>query len=383
MKRLFARSINTSVLVRSSGSTRIKLHLLFWFAWGVFTYLTVVSDATWQYKTLIAFSLVTQGMLVYYASVLYIIPNLFSIKTFLTGILGILLIYCANWYLMFYFYKIAIANGFLSPKMYLYSYALNYVNSGFWGILTVQNIFFEISQVFQSVSLAILIKFSRIGFQYYETVISVQKEKNDIEVNFLRGQLNPHFLLNSLNNIYSQIMSQDGKAADSVIVLSNLLKYTLYDSNAERVSLKREIKFIRDYIDLEKLRHDKNLKVLFTEEGIIDDYSIAPLILICFIENAFKYGVKIQNYQVSNISIGMKLKQEKLFFTIENSLYPISNAKNVINKKTGGVGLVNTKKRLQLIYPQKFDLIIDNESDKFIVNLTIQLEKTDTLSMNI
>lgn len=382
MEKLFFWLINAYPIRYESSSRRIKFHLFFWLIWGFFTYLSVISDAVWQYKILVASSSVLQGILIYYTSVYYIIPKFFSAKTFFLSILGILLIYCINWFLMFYFYKIAFTNNYLLPKMYLYNYALTYVSNGIWGILTVKNAFFELLLAFQSISLPFLLKFSRIGFQYYEASINIQKEKNDIEVNFLRGQLNPHFLLNSLNNIYSQVISQDGKAADSVIVLSNLLKYTLYDSNTERISLKREVRFIRDYIDLEKLRYNKNLNVLFTEEGFIDGYCIAPLILICFIENAFKHGIKVHNSQVSNISINIKLKEGTLFFSIENDLYPILITKNTANRKIGGVGLINTKKRLQLLYPQKYNLIIKNESNKFIVNLTIQLEKMSISSMN-
>lgn len=351
---------------------RIVVHITFWVVWGLFNSLAIISQQNFGNKLLIASSTVIEGCIVYYGITYFVLPNLFSVKRFLIGILALLIVYCLNYLENFGFYVLGLKYTFFTPRSYLYEYAQIYVKKGFWGMLTPHNIFLEILMALGGVAVPLLIKFSREINDYSMRVAKLSKEKADLEIDFLRTQLNPHFLLNSLNNIYSQVVSKDETAGDSIVVLSDLMKYILYHSGELLVDLEREIHFLRDYVDLERLRGSRYLKILFSQEGAMKGYNIAPLILINYVENAFKHG-GVREGEVALIDIAVSFIDETLFIRIENDY--VKKMDESKKNKEGGVGIANTKRRLRLLYPDRYSLTIKQENNKFLVEVMIKLMK--------
>lgn len=198
------------------------------------------------------------------------------------------------------------------------------------------------------------------------------REKLTAELNFLKTQLNPHFLFNVLNMAYSSASRKgDDQTADIIEKLSVLMRYMIYDSNVDKIEVEKEIDFIRNYINLQKMRFSSDLpvKVTFTVDGHYTGYRIAPLILIPFIENAFKYGVKLEHN--SEILLTMNFQNGEMEFTACN---PIFRNGQPVESKNSGIGIKNTQKRLNILYPAKHKLTIDNNGKEFMVKLLLNLE---------
>lgn len=190
-------------------------------------------------------------------------------------------------------------------------------------------------------------------------------EKRDMELQFLKSQLNPHFLFNSLNNIYSLAYQKSEKTADAILKLSEIMRYMIYESNDSWVSLSKEVAYVQSYIELQKLRFKDGAAVEFTLNGEIDDQPVVPLILISFVENAFKHGVA--NDPNDPIRINIIANQKILHFSV-------SNKKNKYNKDImGGVGLNNVERRLQLLYPERYKLNIVNSETHYTTELMLDI----------
>ncbi len=193
------------------------------------------------------------------------------------------------------------------------------------------------------------------NFRSREQRKSLENEKLNAELAFLKSQINPHFLFNSLNNIYSLAYQKSEKTPEAILKLSEIMRYMLYESNEETVRLEDEINYLQNYIELQKLRFKENIFVDLRVD--IDDrnHRIMPLLLISFLENAFKHGVSTDASKPIRITI--EVQEGRLHFKAEN-------AKNYVNKdQTKGVGLTNLKRRLQLGYPNRYTInIIETEN---------------------
>lgn len=195
---------------------------------------------------------------------------------------------------------------------------------------------------------------------------SLQKEKIEAELKFLKAQVSPHFLFNTLNNIYSLARKQRTETAEAVMKLSKLLRFMLHDASNKSIPLSEELKLIEDYIELEKLRYDDRLTVSFRQTIDNPGQLIAPLILIHFVENAFKHGAGESRFTISiDIEIVLCKGQFSAMFsnTKENQSKPMD---------TNQIGLSNIKRQLELIYPSH-ELIIKNDPNLFIVKLNLSL----------
>lgn len=193
------------------------------------------------------------------------------------------------------------------------------------------------------------------------------KEKLSNELKFLKNQLNPHFLFNTLNNIYALTRKKSDTAPDVVMKLSELLSFMLYEAANETIAIEKEISFLEDYISLEKIRYtDAGLSISFKKE--IDDpmQPIAPLLLLPLVENAFKHGAS-ENHFDSFIDINVSVKKQQLNFSIKNS-YEEPQQKN----KSNAIGLYNTERQLELLYKEQ-QLAIQKENNVFEVQLTVNL----------
>lgn len=217
-----------------------------------------------------------------------------------------------------------------------------------------------------------------LGYGFTRTWLVNEKMKQDLvrekltaELSFLKTQLNPHFLFNVLNMAYSSASRKgDDQTADIIEKLSIMMRYMIYDSNVEKIDVEREIEFIRNYINLQKMRFSDDVPVIvsFSVSGDYNNYRLAPLMLISFIENAFKYGAKLEHK--SEISISISFCNGGMEFVVRNSIF-----KNVpsIDNKNQGIGIRNTKKRLDILYPGKHELNINNDGNEFSVKLLLNL----------
>ena len=195
-------------------------------------------------------------------------------------------------------------------------------------------------------------------------ILETQLQIKDQELQYLKKQIHPHFLFNTLNTIYGFALRGSKSTPDIILKLSNLLDYILYQVDKPSVSLKEEVLHIKEYIELEKIRFQDTLKVSFHAENILEDKKIAPMLLIPFVENAFKHG-NLKNGVLTNI-IEIILKDDELHFSVKNSV-----KQGLEIHKSTGIGLENIKKRLHLVYPDLHQLKIETESDWFNVNLSI------------
>lgn len=216
-----------------------------------------------------------------------------------------------------------------------------------------------------------LLKFSRSWFEVnalQKQLLETEKEKVQMELRALQAQVNPHFFFNTLNGIYSMSLHQDQRLPDTVLKLSQLMRYFLYEAGEQSVLLEKEWQALLDYISLQQLRAGQLLQVTTTVSGQINRQELAPLILITFLENAFKHGGR--NNENNFIHIDLNASGDMLHYRIKNSI-GISN--EVEKKQPGGLGMENAKRRLQLLYPLKHQLQISDNGQEFIADLRIQL----------
>lgn len=196
----------------------------------------------------------------------------------------------------------------------------------------------------------------------------LQTQTMQSELKFLRSQVNPHFLFNTLNNLYALTLKKSDDAPEIVLKLSEIMRYMLYECNERFVPLKKELTYLQNYLDLERLRQHKEMDISMSIEGMVTDQKIAPLLFIPFVENSFKHG--LNNVLTDGfVHIDITVLSDRLEFMITNS--KPSQKPRLDGKRSGGIGLVNVKRRLNLIYPDKYHLGIKNEPDKYQVKLIL------------
>lgn len=202
----------------------------------------------------------------------------------------------------------------------------------------------------------------------------LKTETMQSELKFLRSQVNPHFLFNTLNSLYALTLKKSDKAPEIVIKLSEIMRYMLYECNERIVPLSKEIKYMQSYIELEKLRHGKEADIYFECEGEVENQHIAPLLFIPFFENSFKHGISNQ-LKEGFVHIDMKVEKEKVILDVVNSK-AMTKEGNENNKDIiGGIGLENVKRRLHLLYPDQHTLEIKDKGEQYQVHLEIKLNE--------
>lgn len=201
-----------------------------------------------------------------------------------------------------------------------------------------------------------------------QTAEQLEKEKLAAELKLLKSQINPHFLFNTLNNLYVLTLNNSEKAPEMVHKLSQLMSYMLYDSNQSEVPLEKEIQYIKNYIDLEKVRYGERLEVTLGIYEKIEGITVAPLLILPFVENSFKHGA---SNQLNNgwIHIDFGVQEKMLVIKVENSKPDFHPE----NKITSGIGLDNVKKRLNHLYPNRYSLQLFDEQDTYLSVLKLSL----------
>ena len=214
-----------------------------------------------------------------------------------------------------------------------------------------------------------LVEIARFANKKEKEAIRSENEKLETELKFLKSQVNPHFLFNALNNIYSLAVTQAPQTPESVMQLSEILRYMVYDSNEELVPLQSEINYIENFIQLKLLKDSRGMDVQLDLDQQVNGAMVAPLLFIPFVENAFKHS-KIEDLKGGYIRVGLRAGEGEVHFSVVNSL----PQNNFTKDKVGGVGLENIKKRLELLYPgNRHDLQINRMDDRFQVLLKLAL----------
>ena len=226
-----------------------------------------------------------------------------------------------------------------------------------------------------SIVILILMMGMNIGIKVYfrqrddrEKMAHLEKENLEQQLEYLKYQINPHFFMNTLNNIHALVDIDPEKAKTTILELSKMMRFVLYEGNKKGVPLDREVAFLQNYITLMKLRYTDKVRISVSLPPSLPNKEIPPLMFITFVENAFKHGVSYR--QASFIEVAIDLQQaerDTLVFTCRNSRIPKEDDKH------GGVGLANVKKRLQLIYGDSYSLDISDETDTYTVRLTLPL----------
>ena len=342
--------IKTNDLIFSP-KRRVLRHVLFWLLWlfGWTSFLTAI----WSGFTdnFIRIGLWIPAFLLFSYPLSYIaIPGLL-LKDKYALFLGSILVWLAfGWFLSVYYLKFVSAPVLTRMGM---PPGENYAWQCFLCVLTTGACFSSLS----------------LGKQWLlkqRDFLRARQEKITAELQLLKAQVHPHFLFNTLNNIYSFSLDRSPKTPELILKLSSLLSYMLYDCKAEEVSLEKEVEIMKDYIDLEKERYGNTLEISWTAEGDIRDTFISPLLMLPFLENAFKHGA---SEQIEKPWIGVDI-------SVANNIlkFKIANSKNeYISHSNNGIGISNVKKRLEFLYPEKYELKINDEGDFFAVALMVKL----------
>lgn len=361
---------------------RVLLHIFMWSAFSILLFLSYVIGYHLVYfdAILLTIRMAVVNMVVFYMLFYLLLPKIFSgSKT-----------------------RIIILFALLFPISIFVWMAATYFFSLFYNALGLEITFGELKGVIkmsakqtflQAVSLKrmlsqaiiiisllspfcfakILVEITRL----YNKKFQIQKEKTALEIqniqiekDFLKAQLNPHFLFNTLNNLYGLTVRKDDLAPELILNLSDIMSYTLYESNTEIVRLEKELDFIKNYIALEKMRYTDETDIQITIQGERQTAGlfVAPLLTFTFIENAFKYGLK--NASIAFIKLAIKIEDNTFYFCLENDF-----DESLTNKEFGGIGVENARKRLELLYPEQYELEIKRLQNSFKVDLKIVLRK--------
>lgn len=204
--------------------------------------------------------------------------------------------------------------------------------------------------------------------QIENNILKAQKQEIEQQLYYLKGQINPHFLFNSLNVLYSLAIDKKEDITNAILQLSGILRYVIYDIEADKIPIEKEISLIQNYIEFEKNRHIKNSKISF-DFKVENNFEIYPMLLLPLLENSFKHGLK-SGINNPFIDIQLKIENKKLYFTISNNFKEITT-NNLTDDN--GIGLKNIRENLMLIYPNKHQFSIEKKEEMFTTNLTIDL----------
>lgn len=336
-------------------------HVLFWsiyFLFNFFRWGSYFDDYLYSFKTgLLGFPI---HMALCYLNIYVLMPQLVFKKRYLSYVLLILSAIFIMIVLKFNLtYFLVSQNVWPEGPAPISKMTLNYTIDMMIGELYV-------------VTFVTAIKITLDFLKEHKRVTDLEKAQLETELLFLKTQISPHFFFNTLNNIYSLAVENSKKTPKIILKLSELMRYLLYETKNKRQTLENEILCIQNYLDLERVRHDEQLEIDMSISGDIQDKEIAPILLLSFVENAFKHGVN-KNIGNVKVSIDLTIIDDFLYFTITNPMPKITKHRDRFNT-SNGIGLENVKKRLALGYDNNdYELVINNEDNKFVVKLKIKV----------
>lgn len=335
---------------------RYKLHHLFlWMAlYGLWYYLRYQDFATHTLALKVtAIKILDLALLVYITNLLLIPKFLYKRKYVSFSIVYILLIAASS------FWKINIIGHLLMNQHF-----------NIWDNFKARvydNFIPHVLLVSTGAAIKLLIDYAKAQRRMAE----MGKDKAEAELNFLKQQINPHFLFNSLNSVYFLIDKKNEDARDALHRFSEMLRYQLYECNGEKIPVEKEMGYLKDYVDLQRLRKGENYKITFNESEYIKGFLIEPLLLIPFVENSFKHLSHFDK-DINEVQIDVSRSDNWMHLKVINTL----NSDRINQNKKEGIGLTNVKRRLELLYPGKYVLDIAEEVGWYKVNLKIEIEQS-------
>lgn len=354
-------------------STRVALHILYWII--VYFFTLFINGFSFEGNIfnppnlLFSTSTILTTALVHYFICYVTFPKVRQ-KKWLQVILHLFFVYIAS-VLLARTSLVILKDLFPNSRMIVLSYNM-------FKLDTLRNIF-SYSVVLWTLSitiwyniLGIAIKVGKDFYENWQEKLAVIREKNTMELNFLRAQIQPHFLFNALNSIYGLVLENE-EASKVVLQLSDLLRFSLYGSAKGEITLREEMEFLTNYILLEKMRHKKSrVSIDYNFEAVENrEARITPLILVNFIENAFKHGI---NASIKNTWVNVVMTEQAGILTFEvSNNKPAPTAVKKKDDQSSGVGLMNVKRRLELEYPDRFSLDIKETEDIYSIKLIIKL----------
>ncbi|MBW1297746.1 sensor histidine kinase [Aquimarina litoralis] len=351
-------------------------HLLFWFVYHYMWWAIGIGSAKEAayniffspYNTKFLFYFVFQAAAVYF-NLYYLIPKFLEKREYLK-------------YLVFFALTILVTVLILTSGYYVTAYVANstvaelFDNQSFSKLLRSG----PISSTLASMTLAMSIKLTKNWIKSQQQQQLLEKEKIETELKFLKSQFNPHFLFNTINSIFVLIHKNPDMASESLANFSDLMRYQLYECNESKIPLEKEINYLKNFINLGKLRLDKTVKVSTTiKDQAYGNISIAPFILMPFVENAFKHVSQGED-QKNWIEIELYCQEENILFRITNSInsYDNYNAEDLM--KNSGIGLKNVRRRLDLVYNNQYQLDINKTDKIFTIELQLLLQPLSIMS---
>jgi sensor histidine kinase YesM len=353
---------------------RLRRHVVFWLFWWIsqgFLYSFVSANSAVEYRLRLPSSIVESfiylipHMFLSYSLMYFVIPRfllrqkywlttlssigLFVVTAFIAGIMSMTLIQSARSWIM--------GPAYASVKHHVTLNIFLSLMAGLRGGLSVAGI-------------AAAIKLMKYWMLKEQNVLQLQKENLASQLQLLKAQVHPHFLFNTLNNIYSHTQKIAPRASALVMGLSDLLRYILHEGSKPYVALSSELKMIDDYIELEQVRYGERLEINKDLSGNPANLAIAPLLLLPFIENCFKHGVS-ELLEQAWIRFSVTIDGNVLKATFINAKLPEEGLEKPVSS---GIGISNARKRLELLYPGRHELVIIAERDAYIVNLRIELD---------
>lgn len=339
--------------------TRILWHLLLWLLVIIFyTLFFGHQSGNYNYTFLFVMMLLPITIGTSYFFIYYLIPKYFDKKRY-------------GKFLLYSIYTL-LASVYLEVMAAFSMVFLFIFGDGAPLDATTIDIYFLIVAMFFVVLFVISIKLLKTWYQKQQVLKEVTQQKLEAELKMLRTQIQPHFLFNSLNSIYSLALSKSEKTPEMVLKLSEILDYLLYECDVDEVFVEREAHILQNYLDLQQMRFGSRVTVEFISDIKDKSAKIAPMILLPFVENSFKHGVSASRDPVE-IDIKLQTVQSQFLFEISNDVPRNRDGKKETNH--GGVGLPNISRRLEVVYAGRHNLEIKNEDHRFSVSLHLELSK--------
>lgn len=339
---------------------RLLKHFLFWFSYSI---LTISQSGILEEKDIIMemqvfFLVLPVKMFFTYIVLEVLIPRFLLEGKFLSFLSSVFLVIpfamvalraTAHFLVYPYLYPEGVSKGFFCSPCFFYGFFIYLFLFGY----------------------AASLKIFKHWYMEQKKSQKLKKEKLEAELKFLKAQIHPHFLFNTLNNLYALTLKKSDLAPEMVLKLSELLNYMLYECNAEYVSIEKELKLVDDYIELEKLRYRDSNNITIEKRGIYGGKQISPMLILPFVENAFKHGLS-ENLSNCYVEIISDIDANYFYFTVKNS----KNNSNLIKKDSfkEGIGLQNVKRRLDLQYPNQYTLNIEDNNNHFKVDFKLKYQ---------
>jgi two-component system, LytTR family, sensor kinase len=335
---------------------RIVWHILFWVSYiGVLIFVWGAYNKNFQKETIAQSLFLPEKLMATYFIIYFLFPQ-YLMK-------GKYLLFSA-WFMV-----VMLGSGCVHWSVaYFIAKPIIYTNETWGSFFDPVSLLKSSIQTYPVVGVACFIKFVKFWYEQKQNAQLLKQEKLEAELKFLKSQIHPHFLFNTLNNLYALTLKKSDLAPEVVLKLSQLLDYMLYECDVDKISIQKEIDLVQNYIGLEQLRYSQRLNVSLEIEGDALGKTIAPMLILPFVENSFKHGLSDKQGDVW-IKIFIRVEDNYIKILVENSKSETQKANKESYKE--GIGLKNVQRRLELLYPQAYELIVEDWINSFSVALTI------------